>query len=406
METDDLATYLSSLDRDSCYRVDAVYKECRLETTERVFFVGENGAELGPFVRKHIDADAGLGGAYETVFQAQRSGVRLPHLPRIVECFRKDGRIVVVMEHVEGETLAERVARLASPSARHDLARRDFPEVCDAVSELHELLDPPVIHRDLKPSNVMLSGDGASVTLIDLGIARAYREGANQDTTHFGTRAYAPPEQFGFGQTGVTSDVYALGMLLFFCLAGREPSARDREEAFSGSGIPSSLREVVVRATRLDPAVRFSTVRELKEAFLSASSSAGEKDVPLQPPTFEPERPALGTLLSRVPGWLGFIWDLVVLGAAGLLVVGCVMGVAIPTPSNASWPMWYRCLSYLVCLLPMLLIGCYLLLDRRPLRREVPALARLSVRQETRTGLLVILGLFVVWVTASVIAGV
>ena len=399
METDDLATYLSSLDRDSCYRVDAVLKQGRLETTERVFFVGENGAELGPFVRKHLAP--GLGGAYERIYAAQRDGMRLPHLPRIVECNRQGEQLVVVMEHVAGKTLADVTV---AATDRLDLTRQIFPDLCDAVSELHELLDPPVIHRDLKPSNVMVSSGG--VTLIDLGIARTWREGGEQDTTHFGTRAYAPPEQFGFGQTDVTSDVYALGMLLFFCLTGRDPVAADREEAFSGAGIPSSLREVIVRATQLDPAARFSTVRELKAAFLSASSDAGEKAVLLQPPTFEQERQTLGTLLSRVPGWLGFIWDLVVLGTAGLLVVGCVMGVAIPTPSNAAWPMWYRCLSYLVCLLPMLLIGCYLLLDRRPLRREVPVLARFTVRQEARTGLLVILGLFVVWVAASVIAGV
>ena len=52
----------------------------------------------------------------------------------------------------------------------------------------------------------------------------------------------------------------------------------------------------------------------------------------------------------------------------------------------------------------LVIVVCYLLLDRRPLRREVPALARLTVRQETRVGLLVILGLFALWVVASVIA--
>ena len=222
---DELSNYLSSLDRDSCYRVDAVLKQGRLETTERVFFVGENGSELGPFVRKRLSA--GLGSAFETVYSTQRSGVRLPHLPRIVECLRQGDELVVVMEYVAGETLADAVTSAKDATDRLALVRRVFPDLCDAVSELHELFDPPVIHRDLKPSNVMVSPGG--VTLIDLGIARAYREGAEQDTTHFGTRAYAPPEQFGFGQTGVTSDVYALGMLLFFCLVGRDPTPGDRE---------------------------------------------------------------------------------------------------------------------------------------------------------------------------------
>ena len=399
METDELATYLASLERDSCYRVDAVYKESRLETTQRVFFVGENGAELGPFVRKYLAP--GLGGAYERIYAAQRDGVRLPHLPRIVECHRQDERLVVVMEHVAGETLADVTA---AASDRLGLVRQIFPDLCDAVSELHELLDPPVIHRDLKPSNVMVSAGG--ITLIDLGIARVWKEGAEQDTTHFGTRAYAPPEQFGFGQTGVASDVYALGMLLFFCLTGRDPVAADREGGFVGADVPDALREVIVRATQLDPAARFSSVRELRDVLLAVLDKVGEKDVcPQEPPTFERRSPGLVALLSRVPRWAGAIWNLVVVGITFVLVVGCVMAVVDPTPENAAQPLWYLTVSYFVFLVPCFLIGCYLLLDRRRLRQEVPALARLTVRQETRTGLLVMLALFVVWAVASAIVG-
>lgn len=417
METDELATYLASLDRDSCYRVDAVYKEGRLETTQRVFFVGENGAELGPFVRKYLAP--GLGGAYERIYAAQRDGVRLPHLPRIVECHRQDEQLVVVMEHVAGRTLAD-VA--AASTDRLDLVRRVFPDLCDAVSELHELFDPPVIHRDLKPSNVMVSPGG--ITLIDLGIARAYREGAEQDTTHFGTRAYAPPEQFGFGQTDVTSDIYALGMLLFFCLVGRDPTPKDREAGFVASGVPEGLRGVVRCATELDPTRRFASVRAFKRALLDAldgldegvgkKNAACEKNVDpaaaleAEPPAFATPlagRPRVSTLLASVPPLFGLVWDAVLLALCALCVAGCVAAVVNPTPENAQRPLWYLVVSYFVFLAPTFVIVCYLLLDRRPLRREVPALARLTVRQETRVGLLVILGLFAVWVVAAVIAG-
>lgn len=419
MDTEDeLASYLDALERDACYRVDAVLKEGALETTERVSFVGENGSVLGPFVRKRIGGESGLGGAYETVFAAQRRGVRLAHLPRMVECHRRDGDLVVVMEYVPGETLGSRVEACRSREERLALVQRAFPDLCDAVSELHELLDPPVIHRDLKPGNVIVSPGG--VTLIDLGIARAYRDGAEQDTTHFGTRAYAPPEQFGFGQTGVTSDVYALGMLLFFCVTGREPSQVDRESGFRDAVLPEGLRAVVRRATELDPSARYASVRELKSAFFSALD--GEPAVPEgpaekngelapAPPDFaEPYATRGGgglfwSWLARVPGWAGAVWDAVVLGVAALCVVGCVMGVVQPTPENAKWPTWYLWTSYLVFLMPMLLIACYLLLDRRPVRRAVPALARFSVRQETRVGLLALIAIFVAWVLTSAAAG-
>lgn len=395
---DELSNYLSALDRDSCYRVDATLKQGRLETTQRVYFVGENGAELGPFVRKYLAP--GLGGAYERIYAAQRDGVRLSHLPRIVECHRQDERLVVVMEHVAGETLAEATA---AATDRLGLVRRLFPDFCDAVSELHELFDPPIIHRDLKPGNVMVSAGG--VTLIDLGIARTWREGGEQDTTHFGTRAYAPPEQFGFGQTDVTSDVYALGMLLFFCLMGRDPVAADRERGFAADNVPETLRAVVARATELDPTRRPQTVREFKDALLSALSAApGEKNVPLEPPAFESPRTGPSAWLSRVPPLLGLVWDAVLLALCVLCLAGCVSAVIDPTPENARRPLWYLVVSYFVFLAPSFVIVFYLLLDRRPLRREVPALARLTVRQETRAELLVILGLFAVWVVASLVA--
>lgn len=395
---DELSNYLAALDRDSCYRVDAVLKEGRLETTQRVYFVGENGAELGPFVRKYLDVDSGLGGAYETVLEAQRSGVRLSHLPRIIECYRQDDKLVVVMEHVGGMTLADAVARAHD---RIGLVHRIFPDLCDAVSELHELLDPPIIHRDLKPGNVMVSAGG--VTLIDLGIARSWREGSEQDTTHFGTRAYAPPEQFGFGQTDVTSDVYALGRLLFFCLTGRDPAPADREGGFAGA--PAALRPIIARATELDPARRFSSVREFKEALLAAlSQEPAEKNAPLEPPTFEAPRPQRAGLLARVPSWLGIAWDVCVLLACAIMVIGCVGAIVDPIPENSAWPTWYLVYSYLAFAMPIVLISCYLLLDRRPLRRRISVLAHLTVRQEMRAGGLVILVLVVAWIIATVIA--
>ena len=382
---DALSNYLAAIDRDSCYRVDATLKRGRLETTERVYFVGENGAELGPFVRKYLAP--GLGGAYETVFAAQRDGARLSHLPRIVECHRQGDQLVVVMEHVSGETLAGAVA---SSDDRLDLVRRVFPDLCDAVSELHELLDPPVIHRDLKPGNVMVSAGG--VTLIDLGIARSWREDAQQDTTHFGTRSYAPPEQFGFGQTDVTSDVYALGMLLFFCLTGRDPAPTDRERGFAVDGVPAELRPVIARAAELDPARRFPSARAFKEALLAALSAApGEKS-------------AQRSLLARVPRRLGVAWNALVTGGCVLLLVGCVGAMLYPNAEIAAWPMWYRLYAYLAFAMPVILVGAYLLLDRRPLRRRVPVFARLTVRQETGRGLLVLLALFVAWAVATAIA--
>lgn len=272
MQNDELAEQLDALQREECYRVDSVLKESAAEVTQRVYFMGANGAEQGPFVRKYIEGGCGLGAAYERIFAAQRQGRRFRFVPRIFDCYRLGEKLVVVMEFVDGETLADAVYR-RDPSL--ELAREVFPLLCDAVSELHEAFDPPLIHRDLKPSNIMVSPGG--VTIIDFGIARAYRDDGEADTARFGTRAYAPPEQFGYAQTSVRSDVYALGMLLYYCLAEKTPDARLVQGGFAEACVPAMLRPVLVRATAFDPRERYASARELKEAFLEAAPAGAAR---------------------------------------------------------------------------------------------------------------------------------
>ena len=265
-----LEEYLDALARDDCYRVDAVLKASPHETTERVFFVGSNGAEHGPLIRKHLDADCGMGSAYIRLWEAQRAGQRFLHVPRIVDCYSTGDAFTVIMEFVEGETLADAVWRL-DPSL--ELAQRLFEPLCSAVRELHERFDPPMIHRDLKPSNIMVS-PGGNVTIIDFGIAREYRDDALSDTHRFGTRSYAPPEQFGYGQTDERSDVYALGMILFYCLTEQTADAALVRSGFVDAQVPEALRPVLAKATAFDPSDRFSSARELQEAFTCGADSA------------------------------------------------------------------------------------------------------------------------------------
>ena len=276
---DDLDTYLNELALDDCYRVDAVLKESEAERTERVYLVGRNGAERGPYVRKYISTEDGLGGSYTRIWEAQQQGRRFLHLPRIIECVDGGDRLIVVMEFVPGLTLAE---ELQSRGAGADLAAELFPPLCDAVRELHEGFDPPIVHRDLTPSNIMVSADNLSI--IDFGIARSYKEGAEEDTRHFGTRSYAPPEQFGFGQTDVRSDVYALGALLYYLLVGQAPDAKAREDGFEHPDIPEPLRFVIARACAFDPDARYESVAQLQSAFADAlvqvdAAKAGEESM-------------------------------------------------------------------------------------------------------------------------------
>ena len=131
MTTSSLEQYLDSLQREQSYRIDAVLKESPHETTQRVFLMGDDGMERGPYVRKYISRDASMGAAYERIFEAQRAGLLLEHVPAILECYLRDDSLVVIMELVPGETLQEHVYR-NDPSI--ELAKSVFPRICRMVS--------------------------------------------------------------------------------------------------------------------------------------------------------------------------------------------------------------------------------------------------------------------------------
>lgn len=262
---DELAQLLKRVDHDNEYVIDRVLKKSDFEETQLVYKCESNGSKTGPFIRKYLNVEAGVGSAYEKIFNLQRSGVSLTYLPTIYECYFLHNTLIVVMEYIQGETLQEVVYR-CDPSI--ELAVEVFPKLCSAVRELHEKFNPPLIHRDLKPANIIMSFN--RLTLIDFGIAREYRDGLDKDTVRFGTREYAPPEQFGYGQTDMRSDVYALGMLLYYCLTEETADALVRKNKFVNSLIPEELRCVIEKACAFDPQDRYPSVFELESAFNQA----------------------------------------------------------------------------------------------------------------------------------------
>lgn len=416
-----LEEYLDALEREGCYRTEAVLKRSACEVTERVFFVGATGAEQGPFIRKRIERASGLGEAYGRIWEAQRAGRRFLHLPRLFECYETEEHLVVVMECVAGETLADVVFR-CDPSLQ--LASEVFPSLCDAVTELHEGFAPPLIHRDLKPSNVMLSDAG--LTVIDFGIARSFREGARNDTRHFGTQHYAPPEQFGFGQTDARSDVYALGMLLYYCLTEKTPDSGQGAKLFVDPAVPEALRPVLAQATAFDPTRRFPSAAVLKETFLQALQQIGSQDATPPDalgPSMQPgdvrsfvrtehldDRGLAAGLPSQrrwrptVPRSLGVAWNLVLIAAWAIVVAAAAVCVAVPPQTMEGYPFWYVVVGYLGYIVPSASCIVFLLLDKRRLRQRFEWFARIGRKRELVMGLASLVLLFVAFGVVTMFA--
>ena len=130
------------------------------------------------------------------------------HIPGVFACEEADGHLTVVEEYIGGESLEE---YLKENSLTDNEKLHLAVQLCEVVWFLHSM-NPPVIHRDIKPSNILIDESGI-LKLIDFDASRRYREENDGDTRLLGTVEYAPPEQFGYSQTDVRSDIYSMGVV-------------------------------------------------------------------------------------------------------------------------------------------------------------------------------------------------
>ena len=258
---------MAALEKDEAYRVERVLASNESGSTEVVSRPDTDYVGEGPLVRKRIKRDV----ANDEVF-SRLSSVCGAHLPRVVETYDLPDQLVIVREYVYGASLATCVANAGRMG--QTAAARVVADVCDAVAALHE---QGIVHRDVSPKNVILSPRGA--VLIDLGIARAYVEGAQRDTTRLGTWGFASPEQYGFAQTDGRSDVYSVGCLLGYMLTGLTPDSEGYAAALADPGIVrSELRRIVEKACSFEPSERYQSATALRDAVLQAVPEAAVRN--------------------------------------------------------------------------------------------------------------------------------
>jgi len=145
-----------------------------------------------------------------------------PNLVRVTDLFEVNAYHYIVMEYIEGQTIARMMKSQLHPFQQEQVLHW-AEQLCEVLHFLHQQT-PPIIYRDIKPSNIMVASSGDQVKLIDFGIARFYKPGKKKDTIQFGTDGYAPPEQYGKAQTDARADVYALGVTLHQLLTFRDPA--------------------------------------------------------------------------------------------------------------------------------------------------------------------------------------
>jgi serine/threonine-protein kinase len=251
-----------------------------------------------------------------------RLHARLSH-PNIVEfhdAFQLDGRLVMTAEFVEGTTLAESLRRGRLPC---DEAVRVICEVLAGLEEAHEL---GIVHRGITADHVTITPD-ARVKLGGFGLAKPATDvNLTRHGVAVGDSRYMSPEQVG-GMNALDgrSDLYSVGVLLFYALTGRLPFDGDNDfdrmvaHVSSPPPHPSSLNleigldldRIILKALAKKPDQRFSTAAELRAALEAR----------------QPARKTTATECSRVPKttpkWTRYVAGAVIaIALIGLYFVG------------------------------------------------------------------------------------
>jgi Tol biopolymer transport system component len=310
-----------------------------LETGTVVLETGTHltaGSQLGPYRIERLVGAGGMGEVYRAIDTRlgrqvaiktcrQEFGERFQREARVIAslnhrhicCVYDVGPNYLVMELLEGETLAEKLKHGQLPV---ELTLRYGGEIADALSAAHA---KGVVHRDIKPGNVMLTKAGAKV--LDFGLAKsAYDATLTHSNVVMGTPAYMAPEQREGRPCDARTDIYALGLVLHEmatgkrCLTGEQPFL-DR--------LPERLSHVIERCLPVNPEDRWQAAADVRSELLWAAKpvEASEKMIA--------ELPNLGVEATRKlrgrPGT--FYWAL---AAALLLTAGGVAGWMAHRPST------------------------------------------------------------------------
>lgn len=178
------------------------------------------------------------------------------------------------MDYIDGSTLRSVVERRGVLS--HEDAISIVVEICRAVAHAHS---KGIIHRDLKPENVMIDSEG-DVFVMDFGLARAVEEvGLTQPGMIMGTPFYMSPEQLAGEKLDERSDIYSLGLILYYCITGEDlfradgitaviakhATTRIRDLVAVHSMLPTNLQDVLVSMMEEDHNMRARSVKEILE---------------------------------------------------------------------------------------------------------------------------------------------
>ncbi len=180
------------------------------------------------------------------------SAMNHPHVCALYDIGHQESTAYLVMEYIEGESLATHLSRGALPL---DSVLRFGAQIAGALAAAHA---QGIIHRDLKPANIMITDCGVKV--LDFGVARTSQEDSAPGAV-VGTAAYMSPSQWNGMPADARSDIFALGLVLCEMVTGVRAT---RESPSKPVNVPSAFADLIDRCLQPDAARRISSMDEVR----------------------------------------------------------------------------------------------------------------------------------------------
>lgn len=260
---------------------------------------------------KVLSAQASMDAGFKERFELEAKTIaRLqhPHILPLYDYGSEEDILYLVMAYLSGGTLEKRIANGEMTLAEIE---RILREIGGAIDYAHR---HGIIHRDIKPANILFDGEGHAV-LTDFGIAKLTEQNVGLTGTNVvGTPAYMSPEQAqGLKITG-TTDIYALGIMVFQAITGKLPFEAPSvlqlmlqvvQEPVPNledfvEGIPPQLNDVLSRAMAKDPDARYANAQEFAAAFSDAIHATTQTPI-LNQPVKRLENVIRTTKLTSIP---------------------------------------------------------------------------------------------------------
>ena len=274
IQTDELSKAIPFI-KDKGYTVKSLLRKSKSSLTYQI--IGETDSTFYILKVRSLDDYSHIANEADVLTLLNENSI---DAPKLVDYGKTDNASYLIREYIEGETLSEYADRVGI------IRENELIDIgIGLLKQLEKLqnLRAQIIHRDIKPENIIIVNDRKTTEymLIDYDTARTYKEGATSDTMFMGTLSTAAPEQFGFTQSDIRTDIYGVGKTLIYLACGSYD-----EENLKTTDYSKRLKSLLLKSISVDKRFRPRSAKDMIKMLLDIRRISNVKSKLFSVPVF------------------------------------------------------------------------------------------------------------------------